>query len=185
MKIILASQSPRRKELLAELVADFKVEPADIDEAVRKNEAPLDYVQRMAAEKAESVAAFYPQDLVIASDTTVVCQNEIFGKPQDRKEAFLMLSKMSGKDHWVHTAVTLQRNNQQSMQVVSTKVTFQPLTPGEINAYLDTKEYEDKAGAYGIQGSAKRFVKEIEGDFYGVVGFPVSTVYRMLQQFTA
>ena len=103
--IVLASQSPRRKELLAELVPSFQIQPADIDESVVFGEAPEEYVQRMAREKAATVAACFPTDLVIASDTTVVVGQEIFGKPVDEADARRMLQKMSGKTHWVHTAV--------------------------------------------------------------------------------
>ncbi len=182
--IILASQSPRRKELLAELVSEFAVIPADIDESVRPNEAAIPYVQRMAAEKAAAIAQTYPEDLVIASDTTVVVDEEILGKPVDRKDARAMLRKMSGRTHWVHTAVVLQKGKQQRQAVVSTEVVFRPLTDQEIDKYLALDEYQDKAGAYGIQGAAKIFVSSINGDFYTIVGFPVATVYQLLQEFT-
>lgn len=182
--IILASQSPRRKELLAELVSEFAVIPADIDESVRPNETAIPYVQRMAAEKAAAIAQTYPEDLVIASDTTVVVGEEILGKPVDRKDARSMLRKMSGRTHWVHTAVVLQKGKQQREAVVSTEVVFRPLTDQEIDKYLVLDEYQDKAGAYGIQGEAKIFVSSINGDFYTIVGFPVATVYQLLQEFT-
>lgn len=122
--IILASQSPRRKELLAELVSEFAVIPADIDESVRPNEAAIPYVQRMAAEKAAAIAQTYPEDLVIASDTTVVVGEEILGKPVDRKDARSMLRKMSGRTHWVHTAVVLQKANSNAKQWFRRKLCF-------------------------------------------------------------
>jgi septum formation protein len=181
--IVLASQSPRRKELLAELVPEFHVQPADIDETVRPGEEPLTYVQRMAQEKAEAVAKEYPEDLVIASDTTVVVGQEIFGKPVDRQDAKQMLQKMSGTNHWVHTAVVLQKGQKRQAALVSAQVTFSPLTDQMIEAYLTSGDYQDKAGGYGIQGPAKVFVEEIKGDFYTIVGFPVNTVAKLLREF--
>jgi septum formation protein len=181
--IILASQSPRRKELLAELVPTFTVVPADIDESVRIGETPLAYVARMAAEKAAVVLPNHPNDLVIASDTTVTINGEILGKPVDRQDAYRMLRLMSGKKHWVHTAVYLQKGDQQCQTVVSAEVTFSPLTDEMIHRYLDLGEYADKAGAYGIQGAAKVFVEAINGDYYAIVGFPVNTVSHLLAEF--
>lgn len=181
--IILASQSPRRKELLAEIVEEFHVLPAEIDESVRTGEEPLHYVQRMATEKAATVAASYPKDLVIASDTTVVVADEIFGKPTSRTEAKEMLKKMSGKSHYVYTAVTFQQGERTEQLMSMAEVAFYPLTEKEINDYLAKNEYQDKAGAYGIQGAAKVFVKEVIGDFYAIVGFPVAAVYQTLKDF--
>ena len=177
--IVLASQSPRRKELLAELVPSFQIQPADIDESVVFGEAPEEYVQRMAREKAAAVTACFPTDLVIASDTTVVVGQEIFGKPADEADARRMLQKMSGKTHWVHTAVVLQRRE----KLVSAQVSFSLLTEQMITEYLKTGEYQDKAGGYGIQGAAKVFVEAIQGDFYTIVGFPVNTVAKLLKEF--
>lgn len=182
--IILASQSPRRKALLAELVPAFTIQPADIDERVHVGESPIPYVKRMAAEKAAVVAAIYPDDLVIASDTTVAIDDEIFGKPLDRQDAQHMLQRMSGRKHWVHTAIYLQKGEQQRQAVVSAEVSFSPLTDEMIQQYLDLEEYADKAGAYGIQGAAKVFVESIHGDFYTIVGFPVNTVRRLLAEFS-
>jgi septum formation protein len=181
--IVLASQSPRRKELLAELVPRFHVQPADIDESVEAGEIPEDYVQRMAREKAAAVAADFPAELVIASDTTVVVGQEIFGKPVDEADARQMLKKMSGKTHWVHTAVVLQKQGQRQERLVSAQVTFSLLTDQMVADYLKTGEYQDKAGGYGIQGAAKVFVEAIQGDFYAIVGFPVNTVAKLLKEY--
>lgn len=181
--IVLASQSPRRKELLAELVPSFQIQPADIDESVVFGEAPEEYVQRMAREKASAVTACFPTDLVIASDTTVVVGQEIFGKPVDEADARRMLQKMSGKTHWVHTAVVLQKQEKRREKLVSAQVSFSLLTEQIITEYLKTGEYQDKAGGYGIQGAAKVFVEAIQGDFYTIVGFPVNTVAKLLKEF--
>ena len=181
--IILASQSPRRKALLAELVPRFTIQPADIDESVRLGETAIPYVKRMAAEKAAVVATNYPDDVVIACDTTVAIDGEILGKPIDRQDAYRMLRLMSGRKHWVHTAVYLQKGDHQETAVVSAEVLFSSLTEAVIQHYLDLNEYQDKAGGYGIQGAAKVFVEAIQGDFYTIVGFPVNTVNRLLAEF--
>lgn len=181
--IVLASQSPRRKELLAELIPAFHVQPADIDESVACAETPEEYVQRMAREKAAAVAVHFPAELVIASDTTVVVDQEIFGKPADEADARRMLQKMSGTTHWVHTAVILQKQEKRREKLVSAQVSFSPLTEQMITDYLRTGEYQDKAGGYGIQGAAKVFVEAVQGDFYTIVGFPVNTVAKLLKEF--
>lgn len=183
MAVILASQSPRRKELLGRLVREFKVEPADIDETVHENDQPEEYVMRMAREKAKHVAHDHPEDLVIACDTIVVAKGEILGKPNDREDAFRMLKMMSGATHHVYTATVLRRGSKTSAALVPAKVLFFPLTDDEINDYLDTQEYRDKAGAYGIQGQAGLFVKKIDGDYYSIVGFPLGVINQMLKEF--
>lgn len=183
MAIILASQSPRRKELLAHLVEDFQVEPADIDETVHEKDRPEEYVQRMARKKAEHVAEKHPDDLVIACDTIVVAHGEILGKPVDRADAFRMLKLMSGGTHHVYTAVVLRKGDQVEKALVPAKVLFFDLTDEEIDRYLDSGEYADKAGAYGIQGRAGLFVKKVDGDYYSIVGFPVGIINQMLKKF--
>lgn len=182
LAIILASQSPRRKELLARLVADFKVEPADIDETVKKTDLPEEYVIHMAKEKAKVIAAKHPNDLVIASDTIVVNHGKILGKPESRAEAFTMLKDMSGGMHHVYTAVVMRKGHQVLQELVPAKVLFFELSDEEINRYLDTGEYADKAGAYGIQDQASLFVKKVDGDYYSIVGFPVGVVNQMLKK---
>ncbi len=181
MKIILASQSPRRKELLRLLVDDFVIIPADIDETIQPADQPQEYVLKMAQQKALAISERYPEDLVIASDTIVANQGKILGKPVSRADAEQMLQAMSGGTHSVHTAVVLQRGTQKVEQIASAEVTFFELTTQEINHYLDQNEYQDKAGAYGIQGAAAVFVKEIKGDYYSIVGFPVGVVNQMLK----
>lgn len=183
MEIILASQSPRRKELLSWLVPEFSVMPADIDEKNKNHLSPIEYVEKMAVDKAEVVAQEHSHALVIASDTIVALGNEILGKPVDRKNGFQMLKKLSGTTHDVHTAVVLRHEKQIEKKISSAKVTFYTLTDKEIENYLDTGDYLDKAGAYGIQGLAGTFVKEISGDYYSIVGFPIGVVQRMLREF--
>lgn len=163
--IVLASQSPRRKELLAELVPSFQIQPADIDESVVFGEAPEEYVQRMAREKAATVTACFPTDLVIASDTTVVVGQEIFGKPADEADARRMLQKMSGKTHWVHTAVVLQKQEKRREKLVSAQVSFSLLTEQMITEYLKTGEYQDKARAMGSKEQQKCLLKRSKGIF--------------------
>ncbi len=140
MKIILASQSPRRKELLAHIVSEFEIEPADIDETPFPDELPVDYVRRMAEEKARTVweQKEKKDSLVIASDTTVVLNQEIMGKPEDMAEAEVMLKKLSGETHTVYTAVVLKTKEREERILAEAHVTFYPLTDEEINRYLET-----------------------------------------------
>lgn len=183
MEIILASQSPRRKELLARLVPQFAILPADIDETISATDEPQEYVTRMAQEKAAVIAQQHPEALVIACDTIVVSCGKILGKPVDDADAFAMLKGMSGSTHMVYTAVLLQKGSQTEAALVPAEVTFFPLTDEEIHAYLITGEHRDKAGAYGIQGGAGVFVKRIVGDYYSIVGFPIGVVHQLLKRF--
>lgn len=181
--VILASQSPRRKELLHYLVEEFRIMPADIDESVLAGEDPAAYVLRMAQEKGEKIAKDHRKALVIASDTIVVHEGQILGKPQNRENAFKMLQQMSGKTHHVYTGVALQQGEKRRTALTEASVSFYELTEAEINRYLDSGEYADKAGAYGIQGRASVFVKAVQGDYYSIVGFPVGAVNQMLKEF--
>lgn len=183
MTIILASQSPRRQELLRWLIDDFSVQPADIDEEVKEQYAPIDYVMEMARQKAKVVADEHSEALVIASDTVVVLGEQILGKPKSREEAFGMLNSMSGGSHLVYTSVVIRKGDQVEEKLTSAKVMFYLLTEEEINRYLDSDDYKDKAGAYGIQNGAGVFVERIEGDYYSIVGFPVGAVNQMLKNF--
>lgn len=183
MAVILASQSPRRHELLSRIISDFEVVPADIDEDVKSYFTPMDYVLTMAAQKAAHIAKQYPNDLVIGSDTIVTIDNEILGKPTSREDGFRMLRQLSGRTHKVYTSVVLMKDDQESSVTVPATVEFYDLTDEEINRYLDTKEYEDKAGAYGIQEQGALLVKSIQGDYYSIMGLPIATLYRMLPSF--
>lgn len=184
MKVILASQSPHRKELLGWLIPEFEIQPATIDETPFEGEKPKQYVQRIAVEKAAIVKQKSAVDtLVIASDTIVTIGNEIMGKPTDQKAAKAMLKKLSGITHDVYTAVVLVKNQQEEKLLAHAAVTFYDLTDEEIETYLTTSNYTDKAGAYGIQSFAGAFVKEINGDYYSIVGFPVGAVKQALKKF--
>lgn len=181
-KLILASASPRRSELLRAAGINFTVRIADIDESVLHGELPANYVSRLSREKAQAVAQV--GELVLGADTTVVVNGEIAGKPVDAEDARRMLRLLSGQWHEVLTGVSLVNGNQNFEQVLSevavTRVKFANLSGSEIEWYIATGEAMDKAGAYGIQGYASRFVESIEGSYSNVVGLPVQMVYRMI-----
>lgn len=183
MQYILASQSPRRKELLARVVTDFQAIPADVDETPYPGEQPVDYVQRMATQKATMISKDYPDDIVIGSDTSVVWKNQILGKPQDENDAKFMLKMLSGQTHEVYTAVSVQSKNKVANFVSKAEVTFNPITDEEIVQYLLDDEYKDKAGAYAVQGLASKFIQSIDGDYYAIVGLPVAALYQTLKHF--
>ena len=183
MKIILASQSPRRKELLQMVVPEFLIYPADVDESQYPDESPEAYVLRIARLKADKISLQNPEDLVIASDTIVTLDQVIYGKPATENEARQTLQALSGQTHIVYTSVVLQQGNKRKETTIPTKVTFYPLTEEELSNYLMTKDYQDKAGSYGIQGPAATFIQSIEGDYYSVMGLPIASVYRLLQDF--
>lgn len=184
MTLILASGSPRRQELLTKITSEFTVQPADIDESVPEGITPKGYVELMALEKAKVVFEKEPNAVVIGCDTTVVCDQQIMGKPKDATEAKEMLMKLSGRDHIVYTTVCIMSQERQIQETVSAEVAFFDLTTADIDTYLATDEYADKAGAYGIQGQGALLVKSIKGDYYAIVGFPVAYVSRMLREFT-
>lgn len=176
--LVLASASPRRAELLRAAGIEFTVRVADIDETIRPGESPGDYVLRLAREKALAVAQ--AGEVVLGADTTVVVGGEIAGKPVDAEDARRMLKLLSGQWHEVLTGVSLIRSDQIFSEVAVTRVKFADLAEAEIDWYVATGEPMDKAGAYGIQGHASRFVESIEGNYSNVVGLPVQMVYRML-----
>lgn len=182
MRFILASASPRRAELLAAAGFEFDVEPAHVDETVRAGEKPTAYAQRIARDKALAVAARHPSRVVLAADTIVVVDREIFGKPADRADAARMLRALSNRDHAVLTAVAVARDGHLHEHVESTRVTFAVLTPAEVDWYVASGEADDKAGAYAIQGLGARFIPRIEGSYSNVVGLPVAAVHRMLEK---
>lgn len=182
MEIILASQSPRRQELLQMLVKQFTIKVAAIDESILTNETPFAYVQRMAFEKATKIASLYPEALVIGSDTTVVIDQNILGKPANDLDAQRILRQLSGRTHDVYTAVSIIYQSTPKTFVSSAQVTFATLTEEEITKYLALNEYQDKAGAYGIQGAASKFIEKIHGDYYAIVGLPIQALYQELKQ---
>jgi septum formation protein len=181
-QIILASASPRRKELLDQIKVTYKVNPVDLDETPRPDETPLDYVQRLAAEKSAACIAQLGDGLpVLAADTAVVLGDLIMGKPKDRDDALAMLRQLSGKMHRVYSAISL-RGREHGQAVSITEVTFRVLTEGEIAAYWQSGEPVDKAGSYAIQGLGGMFVESISGSFSGVVGLPLFETAELLSR---
>lgn len=183
MAVILASQSPRRQELLRKIVPEFQVMPADIDETVSEGLTPSDYVQEMAYKKATSILEIYPEATVIGCDTVVVLGDKILGKPKDREEAKQMLMSYSDQTHQVLTGLAILSKEKEVVRLSSAEVTFYPLDEKQVEAYVASDEPMDKSGAYGIQGGASIFVREVRGDFYAIVGFPVGLVNQLLKDF--
>lgn len=186
--IYLASRSPRRGELLAQLGVRYRVLPSDVDEAVLPEEAPEHYVLRLAREKAavcvQRIAEQHLASLpVLAADTTVCLDGVIFGKPGDDAEAAAMLRGLSDRWHAVHTAVALAQGERVEVLLSSTLVEMAPMSEADIAAYVATGEPRDKAGGYGIQGLAGAFVRRIEGSFTGVMGLPVYETAQLLKKF--
>jgi len=182
-KIVLASGSPRRKQLLKLLNVKFDIIIPEIDEShYRPDGSPESYCSLLANLKAENVSRNYPGSLVIGADTIVVLDGKIIGKPQDRSDACQMLAGLSGKTHTVLTAVVLKHpsENPDHTFVESTDVTFHHLAPNLIEYYVDNYAPYDKAGSYGIQDFSAVFVKSITGSYHNVVGFPISRVYQIL-----
>ena len=182
MDIILASGSPRRKQLLAQMgIETFRVISSDADETVEPGLSPARIVDILSARKAEAVADHAkPGGLVIAADTIVALDDAVLGKPNDGLEAFRMLSALSGRRHQVYTGVTLLRDGERRTEHEVTTVTFRELTQDDITRYIATGEPMDKAGAYGIQGDGALLVERIEGDYFNVMGLPVCRLGRML-----
>lgn len=190
MKIILASKSPRRKELIKYLGMPFEIITAEADEAV-EDISPAEAVLEISKRKARAVKAargVFEDEVIVGADTVVSLDGVILGKPADREEAKKTLTFLSGKSHEVFTGVTLIYEKNGTVTEKSffekTSVTFLPLTEGEIERYLDVNEYADKAGSYAIQGVFSAHVKGIEGDYNNVVGLPVSRIYRELKEIT-
>ena len=176
---MLASQSPRRRALLEQAGISFTVRIAGIDESVEDGESPSQYVRRLASEKALAVPKA-PEECILAADTTVVVDNRILGKPEDAADAAAMLRLLSGRSHEVITGICLRYQSDLIVDAAHTIVHFSEMTDREIDGYVATGEPMDKAGAYGIQGIASRYVRGIEGCFFNVVGLPVPLVSRYL-----
>lgn len=181
MRLVLASQSPRRADLLRLAGYRFDIQPAHVDEAVRTGEQPDAFVERLAREKAAAVARLRPDDVVIGADTVVVVNHVVLGKPDDVVHAQDMLRRLSGRTHEVWTGVAVSLAGRIEAEVSRTLVQFTHLTEEELAWYVATGEPFDKAGAYGVQGLASRFVERIEGSYSNVVGLPVSVVARLLR----
>ena len=181
MRVVLASQSPRRRELLALIGIPHEVRPADIDESQLPHEEPVPHAERLAREKALRIAGADPGAVVIAADTIVVLDGEVLGKPGDREDAIRMLDALSGRTHTVHTAVAVARDGQLRSGVESVEVTFRPLDAALIARYVDTGEPMDKAGAYGIQGYGATLVERIHGDYFAVMGLALGRMVGLLR----
>ncbi|MBQ7128644.1 MAG: septum formation inhibitor Maf [Clostridia bacterium] len=182
MKVILASKSPRREELLKTVFEEFEIIPSDCEEVVPKNISVKDVAEYLAILKAKDVAKKYRDSLVIGADTVVIVDGEILGKPKDKFEAKRMLKKLSGKTHTVVTGCCLCLNGKMNSFSKSTKVEFYKLTSDEIAEYVKTGEPMDKAGAYGIQGKGALLVKQIDGDYFTVMGLPIAKLKREIDE---
>lgn len=179
MKLVLASKSPRRSAILKNAGIDFTVRVADADETIPDGTKPCDAVVFLAARKAMAVDRA-EDELILGADTVVVLGDEILGKPKDKDDAFNMIKKLSGRVHSVFTGVCAIGDGFSMTFAEETKVEFYPLTDEEIYTYINTDEPYDKAGAYGIQGIASKFIRGIEGDYFNVVGLPVSSIYKKI-----
>lgn len=182
MSLILASASPRRRELLARITPDFTVITSEFDESSLPPAAPKATAEALAQGKCAAVARLHPDDTVIGSDTVVEFDGHIFGKPADKDDARRMIHALSGADHYVHTGVSIWKDGSFHTFSATARVRFFPLTDEQIEAYISTDEPYDKAGGYGIQGAASLFCDEIQGDYYTIMGFPVSRVARALRE---
>lgn len=183
MKYILASASPRRKELFTNIYKDFEIIPSDIEEVIPPGVSIEKVPEILASQKAEDIAARYPKALVIGADTGVFIDGKMLGKPRDRNDAISMLRLLSGNTHKVITGCSIQYGSKIASFSEITEVTFYPLTDEEIESYVACGECNDKAGAYGIQGKGMLLVKEIKGDYFNVVGLPVGKLNRVIKEF--
>ncbi|MBB5324569.1 septum formation protein [Anoxybacillus tepidamans] len=181
-RLILASSSPRRKQLLEMAGLRFDILVSDIDEQIQRNESPEQIVQSLAYQKAKAVQKTNPGAYVIGADTIVVYNRQVLGKPKTKQEACEMLRLLSGKTHHVFTGVAIIAPEQETVFVERTAVTFWDITDEDIFEYIETGEPMDKAGAYGIQGKGALFVKRIEGDYFSVVGLPLARTVRELKK---
>ncbi|MBV9773275.1 MAG: septum formation inhibitor Maf [Gemmatimonadetes bacterium] len=181
--LILASQSPRRAELIGRLGLAFETIPADIDESRHDGESPDAHAQRLAREKAQAIAARRPEALVVGSDTIVVVDGDVLGKPRDHAQAVEMLMRLSGREHEVHTGIAVARGGRVESGMERVRVRFRALDLETCEEYVATGEPMDKAGAYGIQGFGSAIVECIEGDYFAVMGLPVLRMLRLIERF--
>ena len=181
IRVVLASQSPRRRQLLDLIGIAHEVKPANIDETPRPREAPRRHAERLAREKASTIATRDPDLITIGADTVVVINRKVLGKPADAAEAGWMLEMLSGREHTVITAVAVARGRKIRSAVEEVKVKFRRLRPDEIEAYIATGEPMDKAGAYGIQGFGATIVEHIDGDYFAVMGLSLVRLVGLLR----
>lgn len=188
LSLVLASQSPRRQELLAQIGYTFSCKPANINEEIKYDENPTDYVNRLAIEKAKETQRNIEgldkeHTVILGSDTSVVYDNTILGKPANLDECILQLQMLSGATHQVLTSIAAVHQDKVLSEVITTNVTFKELTLDEITRYWKTEEPKDKAGSYGIQGIAAQFVTHISGSYSAVVGLPLYETSQLLSKF--
>lgn len=181
--LILASGSPRRREILGNMGFTFAVEPADIDESVREGESPRDYVARMARSKALKCAENHPDEIVLGSDTAVVLGETIFGKPKDREDATAMILALSGKTHLVMTSVAVVKGSECKEILECTEVTFAPVSEELVRTYTASGESDDKSGSYALQGIAAMLIEKVNGSVSCVVGLPACQTRELLASF--
>ncbi|GBF09992.1 MULTISPECIES: Maf family protein [Tepidibacillus] len=184
-KIILASSSPRRREILELIGISFLVHPSDVDESYNESNSPEDIVKQLATRKAMDIASYYQEGIIIGADTIVVLDGQILGKPKDEEDAFQMLNRLQGRSHQVFSGVAVvdAKTREVKASYQMTKVYMDPLSEEEIRLYIATKEPMDKAGSYGIQGFGAIFIEKIEGDYFNVVGLPVALLSTLLKDF--
>ena len=183
MKFILASASPRRKELFYQICKEFDIIPSGVEEIIPTDIEIEKAPELLASQKAADIAVRHPDAVVIGSDTGVFIDGQMLGKPHDRNEAAAMLRQLSGKTHKVITGCSIMQNSKEMSFSEVTEVTFYPLSDEEIKTYVDSGECDDKAGSYGIQGKGMLLVKKIKGDYFNVVGLPVGKLSRKLNEF--
>jgi septum formation protein len=181
VRVILASASPRRRDLLTMIGIAHEVLPADVDETYPPGEAPRAHAERLAREKAAVLAARAPEAVVIAADTIVVVDGDVLGKPRDTHDAARMLRRLAGRSHTVFTAVAVARGARMASGVEEVQVTFRPLDDATIASYVATSEPMDKAGAYGIQGFGAAIVERIDGDYFAVMGLAIGRMLVLLR----
>jgi septum formation protein len=182
LRVILASASPRRRDLLDLIGIAHEVRPADIDESALPAEAPIPHTERLARAKAHALAKGHPDIVVIAADTIVVVDGDILGKPRDEAHAAEMLHRLAGREHTVYTAIAVARDARTESAVEAVQVTFRALTDEEIAEYIATREPMDKAGAYGIQGYGATIVERVDGDYFSVMGLGLRRLVELLER---
>ena len=180
-RVVLASSSPRRRELLNLIGIAHEVRPANLDESMRPRETPRRHAERLARDKASAIAMRDPDLITIAADTIVVINRKVLGKPTDKEDAARMLAMLSGREHTVITAVAVSRGKKLRSAIEEVRVKFRRLREDEIEAYIATGEPMDKAGAYGIQGYGATIVERIEGDYFAVMGLPLVRLIGLMR----
>ncbi|MEZ5344984.1 MAG: Maf family protein [Pyrinomonadaceae bacterium] len=182
-KLILASGSPRRAEILNAVGWEFEKIVPEVDESQLEDEIPEDYVIRVSKKKSDAVASHHPEKLILAADTVVVIENRILGKPIDRDDAKSMIAQLSGRSHEVLTGIALSQNGKTETAVQRTEVKFSSLSEAETAFLVENGSPLDKAGAYAVQAQAALFIEKIDGDYWNVVGLPINLVYRLAAEF--